>query len=717
MKQVFYDYISPSRKKNTVMLVLFCALQILLWLCFTDLIIFNFNKLQTLPIYQRVIINVFSVLFFSMTILFLFKSYTKKLVLVSDELKKSLKLQSMMLENMEDVAWILDLRSQKFKYVSPSVIKLRGYTAAEIMNQPLKAALTEDSYERVLSKLPLLINAYESGDDNARTGTEKVSQPCKDGSIVETEVLISLVKNSAGQVSEIIGVTRNISERKLIQEKLSESEFWISESQRIGQIGSYILDLRSGLWDCSPVLDEILGTDHSIEKNMDGWFSVVHPEDMEGLTQYYYSVVKDKSFFDYEYRIIRKNDQQERFVRGRGEIVLDEVGNLRKMIGTVQDITEHKYDLLLVQESERKYRAIIETSLNGFFIIDKTGSILEVNDAYCKMSGYSREKLLKMNLSDLEFNQEPGQIQNHLKKIIKYGSDKYETRHETIDGMIISMEASITFSPQNNGIFYCFMNDLTDKNQMLHELVLAKDEAERSNRVKSEFLAQMSHEIRSPMNVTLSFTNFIKEELGNTLAPELVESFAAVDTSARRIIRTIDLILNMSEMQLGTYEPTWKSFDLIKDILKNVCNEYEFYAKQKGLQLNFGSNVSVAKIYGDSYSVTQIFVNLIDNAIKYSNSGSVYISVEKDEQKNLKAIVEDNGIGMSEEFLAKIFEPFTQETQGYSRRFEGNGLGLALVKKYCDLNNADISVESEKGKGTRFTVVFHRLMKLNVAVD
>jgi PAS domain S-box-containing protein len=717
MKKVYHEFIPTSRKIYAFIVLLFLLIQSLSWFCLTDQIIFNYFKFQTQLVYLRFAINIFSALLFSSIVFLLIQTYHKKLIEVYSELKRGLTLQSIIVENMEDVAWVLDLRLQRFKYVSPSVSKLRGYSAEEIINQPLTEALTKDSYDLFLTKLPIYIKAYENGDETARARTEEVSQPCKDGTIVETEVLVSLVKNSEGKVTEMIGVTRDISERKVIQEKLKESEFWISESQRVGKIGSYVLDLKNGNWECSNVLDEIFGIDQLFEKNISGWMNIVHPNDVKALSEYYYSVINNKLSFDYEYRIIRKNDQQERWVHDRGVIVLDENGCLKKMIGTVQDVTEHKHDLFLVQESERKYRAIIETSLNGFYITDKDGNIIEVNDAYCRMSGYSREKLLKMNICDLEFNRDPSEIQKHLQKIMKYGADKFETRHETKDGMIISMEASVTYSAYDGGIFYCFMNDLTDKNQMLHELVLAKDEAERSNRVKSEFLAQMSHEIRSPMNVTLSYTNYIKEELGKSLAPHLVESFAAVDTATRRVIRTIDLILNMSEMQLGTYEPTWKSFDLIKEVLKNICSEYEFYAKQKGLNLCFNSNIATAKIYGDSYSVTQIFVNLIDNAIKYSNSGSIKINVEKDENKNIRVTVEDTGMGMSEEFILKLFEPFTQETQGYSRRFEGNGLGLALVKKYCDLNNADISVISVKGRGSKFTVVFHRLMKLNVAVD
>ncbi len=677
-----------------------------------------YNAQSSTENYYINIINILLSVFFLWGICFsIYKKQNSKLIKEKEQLLILLADRELILNNIEDVVWSLDINTFRFEYISPSVQSLRGYTAEEIKAQPLEKALTKKSYDFIVANLPLLISAYENGDETAKTKTEIISQPHKDGYIVDTEVIISLLKNSAGRVSKVIGVTRNFNEKKKMQQKLNESEFWISESQRIAKIGSFIFDFKTGVWEGSPTLYEIFGIDESYERDLERWFQLIHPDEIDEMSIYYNNLVTNKQAFNKEYRIISVNNRVTKWVHGRGELVINENGNPVKMLGTIHDITDRKNAEELIVESERKYRSIIETALNGFYILDFNGKIIEVNDAYCRMSGYERNELLNMSLDDLNFTQDIFEIKNKIKKVAKYGSDRFETKHMTKDGKIIAVEVSVIYNPAKKGLFYCFLNDITDRNIMLHELVLAKDEAERSNRVKSEFLAQMSHEIRSPMNVTLSFTNYIKEELGDQLPQHLIESFAAVDTATRRVIRTIDLILNMSEMQLGTYEPTWKSFDLVHEVFQNICSEYEFYAKQKGLKLSFSSNIETAKIYGDHYSVTQIFVNLIDNAIKYSSSGEINITVDKDSEKNINVTVQDNGIGMSDEFMQKIFEPFTQETQGYSRKFEGNGLGLALVKKYCDLNNADISVDSEKGKGTKFTVVFHRLMKLNVAVN
>ncbi|MFA7287522.1 MAG: ATP-binding protein [Melioribacteraceae bacterium] len=249
--------------------------------------------------------------------------------------------------------------------------------------------------------------------------------------------------------------------------------------------------------------------------------------------------------------------------------------------------------------------------------------------------------------------------------------------------------------------------DITDRKNMIEELVLAKEKAEQSEKLKSEFLAQMSHEIRSPMNVIISYANLLKSILEETLSPELKEYFDGIDSAGLRLIRTVDLILNTAEMNVGSYEATVTKFDIIKNVILKVIGDYESLIKQKGLTFNYVSNISEAIISGDNYSIYQIFTNLIDNSLKYTNQGSISVIVDnKDGNKNIAISIEDTGIGISEEFMENIFEPFMQEEMGYSRRYEGNGLGLALVKNYCNLNRASISVESKKGVGSKFTVTF-----------
>jgi signal transduction histidine kinase len=239
------------------------------------------------------------------------------------------------------------------------------------------------------------------------------------------------------------------------------------------------------------------------------------------------------------------------------------------------------------------------------------------------------------------------------------------------------------------------------------EMISAKENAEASDKLKTEFLAQMSHEIRTPINAIVNFTRLLKSEFEYKLYGEVKESFDIIEQSSNRLIRTIDLILNMAEIQTGNYKALFEEINLYKEIILPLKSEFEISAKEKNLELISEESEKDIIVRGDKYSITQLFSNLIDNAIKYTKEGTVKIVVGKN-KTNVFVDVIDTGIGIADEFLPFIYEPFLQEDKGYSRKFEGTGLGLALVKKYCEINKAEIKIDTIKNKGTTFTIMFFR---------
>ncbi len=250
------------------------------------------------------------------------------------------------------------------------------------------------------------------------------------------------------------------------------------------------------------------------------------------------------------------------------------------------------------------------------------------------------------------------------------------------------------------------IRELEDLRKKVSGLELQIDQAGTLDSITSEVLAQISHEIRTPVNTILSFANLIYDELEEQLDDEIKSDFNIISRAGKRIIRTIDLIINISEAQSGTYEYNEREFDLYSRVLESLHAEFYHQAKVKNIEFDVIKDTDNTTINADHYTVNQIFDNLIDNAIKYTAEGLVEVRINRNKEDNLAINVIDTGIGISEEYMPNLYKPFTQEDDGYRRKYEGNGLGLVLVKSYCDLNKAKIKIESEKGIGTTVTVVF-----------
>lgn len=374
---------------------------------------------------------------------------------------------------------------------------------------------------------------------------------------------------------------------------------------------------------------------------------------------------------------------------------------------TRRDITDRKG----FERELRKLSRAVEQSPSSVIITNTAGNIEYVNPKFCEVTGYTPEEVLGKNprflKSDFKTNADYADMWQTISKGQQWQG---EFLNKKKSGELFWEQASISPILNDDGVvtsYIAIKEDVTLRKRFEEELIRAKESAERADKLKSEFLAQMSHEIRTPLNNILTYIGLIREEFEQKLPVGMESSFVIIDNSSKRLIRTIELILNLSEIQTGNFKVRKEVINLDKDILENISLEFFNRAKAKNIDLVYEKKTGNGKIIGDAYSIGQIFNNLLENAIKYTNHGRIDVLLyEKDDKVCVE--VKDTGIGISPQYLPNLFIPFTQEEMGYTRRFEGNGLGLSLVKKYVEINGADISVESEKHKGSTFRVIFNQ---------
>lgn len=393
-----------------------------------------------------------------------------------------------------------------------------------------------------------------------------------------------------------------------------------------------------------------------------------------------------------------------------GAPIRDEQGNITGVVVVFQDLSYYKQteELIKIQTTA------LNSAYNGIVITDKTGKIVYVNDSMFGLSGYSRNELIGKNVSIFKSNLHPEAFFEEMwKKIMSGETWKGEIQNRKKNGDPYYEEMSVTPLKNEFGEIVNFISvkeDISARKKAEIELIKAKDEAERSDRLKSEFLAQMSHEIRTPINIISNFMQIYEEELQQKLSPELKKSISAVKTESHRIISTIDSIVNMAQLKAGTFRPKLQKLDLYNDVIKSFIDQWVVFAEDKKIELLISGELENIFIEGDAYSLGQAINHIVDNAIKYTDNGRIQLSC-KSETENIVITISDTGNGISEKYLPHIFEPFSQEYQGYNRKYEGNGLGMALVKQYCILNNASITIDSEKWIGTTVKISVPKLKK------
>ena len=397
----------------------------------------------------------------------------------------------------------------------------------------------------------------------------------------------------------------------------------------------------------------------------------------------------------------------------------DEEGNVTGLVGISRDITQRRQAEDALRKSEEQTRVILDSAYDAFIAIDAEGRIIDWNRQASAVFGWSREEAIGRRLADTivppqmrEMHEQGMQRflatgENHvLNKIIEITARERNGREFPVE---------LTIRPSQTGdvvVFSAFIRDITSRKQAETALKEAKEAAEAGARAKSEFLANMSHEIRTPMNGVIGMTGLL---LDTELDPQQREFTEAVRVSADTLLTVINDILDFSKIEAGKLTFEVLDFDLVETI-ESTLDMLAERAQGKGIELTSSIAPDVPEgLRGDPGRLRQILINLLGNAIKFTEQGEVVVRVfkesETDDHALLRFTVADTGIGIPRAVQERLFQAFTQADTSTTRKYGGTGLGLAISRQLVAMMNGEIGVQSEPGKGATFwfTARFEKL--------
>ncbi len=382
-------------------------------------------------------------------------------------------------------------------------------------------------------------------------------------------------------------------------------------------------------------------------------------------------------------------------------------GHLRQLYDDARGTAEK------LRQSEERLRLLVEEAKDyAIWMMDTAGCVASWNRGGEQLMGYSADEIMGRHVSCFFPPQEraEGRPQQNIEKARV--QDRFETEGWRVRKDGSRFFAHVVTTPLRDAAgrllgYSIISRDMTEDKRRELELTQARDAALEASRLKSAFVANVTHEIHTPLNIILGYADLMAErltELGDERANDYVEP---VRRAGKRLLDTVASILEISRIEAGAYRLDPKPI-VLPEFIGGLLGEFRVLAAKKGLALSAEIDEPQATVRFDEGCLSHALTNLLQNAIKFTEHGEVAVRVARDTRGALCLDVRDTGVGIDANYLPHIFDSFSQENPGLTRRFEGVGLGLSLVRKYLELNGAELKVTSEKSKGSTFTIRFTR---------
>jgi PAS domain S-box-containing protein len=587
-----------------------------------------------------------------------------------------------------------------------------GYTTAEAMGQPLTMLMPARYRERHLAGL----NRMTAGEDpRVLDETLELEGLRKDQSEFPLELSLARWETSEGRF--VTGIVRDITERLRTKQTLQEGERLLTEAQSIAGLGSYVLDIATGRWQSSPMLDAILGIDSQFDRSVAGWMSLVDEGWQARMSRYLADdVIGQRGRFDMEYPVIRRRDGAMRWIHGLGELELDAEGAPVRIIGTATDVTEHREMVTAL----RLRSSALHAAADAIVITDRAGVIEWVNPAFTHLTGYSSEEAIGRNPRDLvKSGKHDRSFYQQLWETILDGRTWHgEMINRRKDGSLYTEKQAITPIFDDSGAishFVAIKEDISGRLQL---------EAQLRQAQKLESVGQLAsgiaHDFNNLLTVITGSSELVLEQVGKH--DPVYEDVREIQRAGERAATVTRQLLAFSRQQI--LEPQVLNLNTVlagtENLLRRLLGE--------DIELVVVTTSGIASIKADPGQIEQVIVNLAVNARDAMPQGgrltietqNVEISehyvhehdVDMPPGSYVQLAVSDGGTGMDAATRARIFEPFFT-TKGPRK---GTGLGLSTVYGIVKQSNGFIWVYSEVGSGTTFRIYLPQVAEATVSV-
>jgi PAS domain S-box-containing protein len=614
-------------------------------------------------------------------------------------------------EQMNDVIYLGNMEGI-VTYVSPAAERVFGLLPEEMIGTRFTDYLLPSDIEKAIA---VFKDALEKRSVMVGLG---VTMQRKDGTTFEAELDASFMIQN-GQLTGTLGVIRDVSERIAAEKALRDSERLLSESQIAAGVGSYEMDLTTGIWNNSIVMDEILGIDASFEKTVPGWISLIHPEWQQHMLSYFQNeIISACGRFDKEYKIIRLCDGQERWVHGLGKLELDASGKPVHMVGTIQDITDRKATEQALAARETEYSNLVENSGEGIAVVDCREVFTFANKVADEIFGVEPGGLKGRSILDFLPESEKAHVLEESAKRAAGDRSAYELNiirpNGTMRNLLVTASPKFTSNGNYEGSFGIFH----DTTELKHaEIEKRKLELQLRQSQKLETIGTLAggiaHDFNNILTPIIIYTEMASMRLESGHPTR--EALEHVMRSANRAKDLVKQILTFSRQTEQERFPIELS-SIVKEATKLLRASIP-----STIDIDVNVRADCGIVLADPSQIHQVLMNLCTNAFHAMRETGGVLTVElapynvdaalaRAHSKLLpgdyvRLTVSDTGCGMDAAAIQRIFEPFfTTKPVG-----EGTGLGLSVVHGIVSSHGGDIIVRSEPGQGSTFEVYFPRV--------